>query len=194
MTERPYQILARDRETNFVSQVFRHRDGIVRSKEPLSSGAHFSRDEAKAAKDVAERKDWALYVTKRKRPFIVVDDDTKMVRAPLARKINELGREVGRYIWMGEGWRSHARQWELYREYEARNFAPPVVAYPGTSNHETGWAADISVLLSGRGGDFVNVGDYRPQLTLRKMRKLGLGLPVPGEAWHVQITDSMRGA
>jgi len=191
MTERQYQVLARSRKSNFVSQMYRRPNGrIVRSSKPLGDGKWFSHDEAKRAQRLGEARGWAVFVTKSHFPFIVLDSDTKMVRPQLAVLINELGRKRGRYVWLGEGWRTHARQWELYREYERRGFAPPTVAYPGTSNHEFGWAGDISILISGRGGAYINVGNDAK--CRRIMKRLGLGLPVVGEPWHAQITSEWR--
>jgi len=123
-------------------------------------------------------------------PFIILDDDTKMPRAKLAKRINKLGRRRKRLIWMGEGWRTRARQQALYNQFVRRNFAPPVVAVPSTSNHETGWAADISVFVYGPKNDYTNVG-YDDHCR-RIMHATNLCLPVPGERWHTQLGNDWR--
>lgn len=133
---------------------------------------------------------WDLRITHSKYPFIIVDTDTKMVNPKLAHKINKLGMKMNRYVWMGEGLRTRARQQQLWNEYVNRGYAPPTVARPGTSNHETGNAADISLYLNGTHNAYTNVG-YSKQAR-HIMKNLGLGLPVPGEAWHTEITNVWR--
>lgn len=123
-------------------------------------------------------------------PFIILDSDTKMVNEALAKKINRLGRVMRRYIWMGEGLRTYARQKELWDQYVARNYAPPITARPGTSNHETGNAADISLFMYGTDQGYVNVGKVRRARVL--MKRYGLSLPVPGEPWHTEIGSVWR--
>ncbi len=142
------------------------------------------------AKKWAKEKGWELRKTESSYPFIILDDDTRMVNAPLAKKINKLGQKMERFVWMGEGLRTHARQQQFWNEYVARGYAPPTVARPGTSNHETGNAADISLFMNGTAKDYTNVGHVGKARAI--MKNLGLGLPVPGEAWHTEITSVWR--
>lgn len=193
MADREFRVLVRDPKSNMVRQVFRKGRGFRASRRFRRDGDRFTRQEARLAREWAEERGLVPFVTKSRYPFLVLDSDTKMVREPLAEKLNDLGRRSGRYLWVGEGWRTHAQQWAFWNAYVARGKRPPLVAFPGTSNHESGWAADLSVLLSGRGGSYVNVGRWRPSVTIRRMKKLGLGLSVPGEPWHVEITRSFAG-
>lgn len=144
----------------------------------------------KEVKQWAEKRDMTFRIVHKEYPFIILDDDTKMVQPKLAKKIDKLGRRRKRYIWMGEGWRTRARQEELWRQYVNRGYAPPTVARPGTSNHETGWAADISVFKQGLDHEYTNVG-YDDHCR-RIMHALNLCLCVPGEMWHAQIGDDWR--
>lgn len=190
--EREFRVLVRDTRTNDVRQLFRVGKGFKAFGRPRKNGDRFSRAEARRAVAWAKKRGLAAFVTKSRYPFLVLDSDTKMVRRELAVKLNELARKTKRYMWIGEGWRTHAQQWAFWRAYVARGKRPPLVAYPGTSNHEGGRAADASFLLSGRGGAYVNLGNYKRAETVRRMRRLGLGLPVPGEPWHAEITSTWR--
>lgn len=78
------------------------------------------------------------------------------------------------------GYRTRAQQQALYDAYEARNFAPPTVARPGTSNHERGLAADL------------DRGPKAPawELVHDVAAEYGLRFPVRGEPWHVEPTGS----
>lgn len=191
--ERVFKVLVRNQRTNDVKQLFRKRGGgFTASRVRLKRGGMFSRAEARQAEAWGKKRGLAVFVTKAKYPFLVLDSDTKMVRPELAGRLNELARQTKRYMWIGEGWRTNAQQWVFWNQFVARGKRPPLVAYPGTSNHEGGRAADASFLLSGRGGSYVNLGLYKRGLTVRRMRRLGLGLPVPGEPWHTEITTSWR--
>jgi len=182
---RDWKVLARSRQHQDVRKLYRAGDGFTVNKEnPLSKGL-FSKKEARAAVEWGDSHGYAVFATKKRYPFLVLDSDTRMVRHELASLLDDFAADVRRYVWIGEGWRTRARQEELWRQYVARNYAPPVVARPGTSNHETGNAADASVLHSGRGGSFTNVGLW-PHGE-RILARHGLGLPVGGEPWHVQV-------
>lgn len=142
-------------------------------------------------------KKWALnkkkavrvYRTRSKYPFLVLDTDTKMVRAPLAKKLNRLGQKRRKFIFINEGWRTHARQWELWNLYKSGR--GNLAAYPGTSNHEGGNAADCSFFTSGtKSGNRINVG---ADAKCRKiMKSLGICLPVSGENWHCELGNTWR--
>lgn len=190
--DREFRVLVRNKRTNDVRQLFRHKRGFRAFGKPLEDGDKFSRSEVKDAEVWAAKRDLAVFATRSRYPFLVLDSDTRMVRPELASRLNTLARKTKRYMWVGEGWRTHAQQWDFWNAFVARGKRPPLVAFPGTSNHEGGWAADASILLSGRGGSYVNLGRYQRAVTVRRMKKLGLGLPVPGEPWHVEITTSWR--
>lgn len=73
------------------------------------------------------------------------------------------------------GRRSRAEQEVLYRRFQ--DGTGNLAALPGTSRHETGDAADVYV-------DGVALADVPGARALAE--SLGLGFPVPGEAWHVE--------
>lgn len=154
--------------------------------------ALFSQSDVNRARNWAQnqRAKYKVHSVKHKYPFIILDSDTRMVNASLAKRINAIGRKTKRMIWMGEGLRTYARQKELWDAYVARGYAPPLTARPGTSNHETGNAADVSIFIAGTDHGYVNFGNS--DRVRRLMRKNGLCLPVYGEAWHVEIGDNWR--
>ena len=82
-------------------------------------------------------------------------------------------------LYMAEGTRSIASQWVYWLAYKFRGGV--LAAYPGTSNHTWGKAADMreKELKGSR-----NIGDIPG--ARRLMAKHGLCLPVPGETWHVE--------
>lgn len=126
--------------------------------------------------------------TKSKYPFVILDSDTNWPKARLNKKLNKLGKRRKRIIFINEGWRTHARQWELWNLYRAGK--GNLAAYPGTSNHEYGNAADASFFSSGAAGYRVNIGDDSRCRNI--MKKLNLCLPVAGESWHVEIGTTFR--
>lgn len=194
MPDRQLRVLARNRRTNNVLRVYRTTSGFTRDPhhKHLVRGAEglFTRGEARDAIRWADRHDLAGYATGSRYPFLVLDSDTRMVRPDLAHALNTLSQRLMRYGWIGEGWRTRARQQALWDAYVARGYAPPLVARPGTSNHESGNAADFSILRSGRGGSYVNVGHWPGARDV--MHRLDACLPVPGEAWHVELGSSWR--
>lgn len=125
-------------------------------------------------------------------PNLVLDGDTGWPAPALCRKLQRIGARLGRRLKIREGTRSHERQREFWREFEARGFRPPLVARPGTSNHEDhdgdgyGEAADVGVLRAGEstGNLGVNLGDHPGARAA--MRDEETCLPVPGETWHVE--------
>jgi hypothetical protein len=84
------------------------------------------------------------------------------------------------------GKRTYAEQTALYKLYLSGK--GNLAAKPGTSNHETGHAADCGIRV-GRGPE-MNVGASRDARTL--LRKYGLCLPVAGENWHVEQGATWR--
>ena len=126
--------------------------------------------------------------TTSKYPFVVLDRDTNWPKDAVSRKLNKLGGRRKRIIFINEGWRTHARQWELWRDYKYNN--GNLAAYPGTSNHEYGNAADCSFFTSGTSGWRVNVGEDSRCRTI--MKKLNLCLPVPNESWHCEIGSTWK--
>lgn len=150
-----------------------------------------TKTEAKKAVAWAKKKKHGdIRVTNSPYPFIILDSDTRMVNKDLAEKINRIGKKMKKYVWMGEGRRTNAQQWAFWNAYVARGKRPPLVAYPGTSNHETGNAGDVSIFMHGRNNAYTNFG-YLPRVR-KLMHRMNLCLPVPGEKWHVEIGNNWR--
>lgn len=173
-------------------RLYIRRGGGFTKNPLLARRAMFTQADVNRARNWAyhERKRSKIHSVNHKYPFIILDTDTKMVKPELASKINSIGRKTKRMVWMGEGWRSRQRQTELWNAYVARGYAPPLTARPGTSNHESGNAADVSLFLAGTDHGYVNFGNS--ERVRRLMKKTGLCLPVTGEPWHVEIGTTFR--
>lgn len=211
MGDRKFVALARDTKTNKVSQLYREQGGgftrdkgsknIAKTRPP-----RFSKQEGEAAIEWGKAHGLAVFVTQQKWPFLVLDDDTDWGNPDLAKRLNELGRRLGRYVWCGEFKRSAYRQWWFRDGYLRRKPGFNLAArcctkYSGIhswascgknpqSNHASGNACDTSILRSGRGGSFVNVGAWSG--AREEMRRLGLCLPVGGENWHIERGTAWR--
>ncbi len=204
--KRKWKVLARSRKNNKVRQVYRktNKEGFTRNK-GKNTKALMTKSEAKAAVKWAASKNAAGFATTSKYPFLVLDNDTEWGNPKLGRKLNRLARELQRYGWCGEFKRSARRQWMFYQGWLARrpgfNLAAPCCHknYPHSwgacgqtprSNHADGNACDFSILHSGRGGSYTNVGDWKN--ARKKMRRMDLCLPVPNEKWHVERGNRWR--
>ena len=162
----------------------------------VSIGGSFTKDRAKAKHEfmtegqITAAKRWARmrgYKLRSSRvnpyPWLSLDSDTEFPCPELANKLNELGKRLGKRLHINEGTRTPERQRELYAQFEARGFTPPLVAKPGTSRHETGLAADVQILS-------FNIGLWPGART--QMQRLGLCLPVSGEPWHVEMGNTWK--
>ncbi|MBQ7568112.1 M15 family metallopeptidase [bacterium] len=112
-----------------------------------------------------------------------VEGDIEGLNEDLLNRLAQVGEILGVQVHVTSGFRSYEEQVALYNAY--LNGTGNLAAKPGTSRHESGLAADCAI-----GG--MNIGDYPGAIDA--MREVGLGLPVGGEAWHVEISDSFRGA
>ncbi len=111
-----------------------------------------------------------------------VTGDIEGLNEDLLNRLAQVGEKLGVPVHITSGFRSREEQERLYQMY--LNGTGNLAAKPGTSKHETGNAADCSI-----GG--VNIGAYPGAIDA--MREVGLGLPVGGENWHVEISDSFKG-
>lgn len=105
-----------------------------------------------------------------------VSGDIDGLNPELLEKLAIIGKKTGEKVNINSGFRSRAEQEKLYAAYQ--NGTGNLAAKPGTSNHESGDAADVTL-----GG--TNLADTTKGAKLAK--KLGLGFPVPGEPWHVEV-------
>jgi hypothetical protein len=98
-----------------------------------------------------------------------VDGDTDFTPA-LGNALSKMSKAAGTNIHVQSGWRSYAEQAALYEAY--LNGTGNLAAPPGSSNHESGRAADItpgSEVFGSMAGKF------------------GMGFTVPGESWHIEL-------
>lgn len=207
MAKRKHRVLARNPDNNNVQKVWRKEGGgfTRNGKKPLAGNVPglFSAAEAKQAVAWGKRKGLAMYVTTSKFPFIVLDKDTYWGNPKLAGRLDRLGELRERYVWVGEFKRTAHRQWQLrmlYLSGEGNNAARCCSKYdlePHTwkqcgkdswSNHADGNAADASILHSGRGGPYTNLGNDQKSRAI--MHRLDLCLPVPDEPWHAERGDT----
>ncbi len=111
-----------------------------------------------------------------------VTGDIEGLNEDLLNRLAQVGEKLGVPVHITSGFRSYEEQERLYQMY--LNGTGNLAAKPGTSRHESGLAADCSI-----GG--VNIGAYPGAIDA--MKEFGLGLPVGGENWHVEISDSFKG-
>lgn len=98
----------------------------------------------------------------------------------LLYKLALVAQDLGHTLYVAEGKRTVAEQWKYWNAY--KNGTGPVAAFPGTSKHTYGWAADVRKAPAKNSG---NLGDIRG--ARKSMKKWGLCLPVRGETWHTEI-------
>jgi len=105
------------------------------------------------------------------RYFVKVDGSEHLRFVPVfAKQLIKLAKASGEPLHVNSGFRTYNEQVESYKDYQEGG---TLAAVPGTSNHEFGLAADIDLTAN--------------QNAL--LSKFGLGLPVEGEPWHVELTD-----
>ncbi len=206
MAERKYRVLGRGEKDNNVLQVFRLAKGFTRNPDnpevkKVGGNAHlFTKAEVQDAIKWGHRNGVAVFGTTNEYPFLVKQSDTEWGSPELSKKMNELGRRRRRYIHVTAFKRTARQQWVLRMAYlrgEGNLAARCCSRYDrqlhswnqcgkdSWSNHFRGNAADIGVIVSGRDGSRVNVGD---DSKCRKiMKSLGLALVVPHEPWHCEI-------
>lgn len=102
---------------------------------------------------------------------------------PLRSRVAQLLAAAGDQVWIVSGRRTMDEQIQLRRAHCGTTWADiwtkrasechPATAIPGTSLHETGRAVDL-------GGNLA--------LAEQLGGRLGLATPVPGEAWHFEVS------
>lgn len=95
---------------------------------------------------------------------------------PLQFAMTQLAIRLGQPIEVVSGRRTRSEQEILYRRFLAG--VGNLSAVPGTSRHESGQAADAYVGATA----LADVPGARAICS-----SLGLGFPVPGEPWHVEL-------
>ncbi len=102
--------------------------------------------------------------------------DLTGIHPELIKRLDALAVATGREIEVISGWRTRHEQEGLYQSFLSG--VGNLAAVPGTSNHETGRAADVYM-----GGVALASVDG----VAKQAAALGLHFPVPGEAWHVEM-------
>lgn len=204
-TTRKWQVVARNKSTNNVRQVYRDGDGFTRRRPRDGAGINMSQGEAADCVKWGAKRGLVVFATKSPYPFLVLDTDTAWGNPNLSEKLNELGRKQMRYVWVGEFKRTAYQQWVFRMAYLKGygNLAARCCSkYSGIhswencgrdswSNHAPGNAADSSILHCGRGGSFTNLGDWGHGIR-DNMRALDTCLPVPRETWHAERGNTWR--
>lgn len=108
-----------------------------------------------------------------------VTGDTSGLNPNLMDALAFTAGELGKTINVVSGKRSRAEQEQLYQDYLAGK--GNLAAKPGTSRHETGNAADAYI-------DGTALQSYAGAAAAAA--KYGLGFPVGGEPWHVELTGA----
>lgn len=109
-------------------------------------------------------------------PTTNVTGDTAGLNPELLQRLDQVGRELGTKINVESGFRSYAEQQELYQKY--LNGTGNLAAKPGSSNHESGNAADVYV------NGVAIASDPRARAAAERA---GLHWPVGGEPWHTEM-------
>ena len=109
-----------------------------------------------------------------------ISGDLSGLEHTLYFRLDQLAKRQHILLDVISGQRTHHEQVQLYRAFQqgTGNLAAP----PGTSMHETGQAADVYV----NGVPLADVPGVRAAAA-----KLGLGFPVAGEAWHVEVVSAV---
>ncbi|MBC7644941.1 MAG: D-alanyl-D-alanine carboxypeptidase family protein [Thermoleophilia bacterium] len=105
-----------------------------------------------------------------------VTGDSKGLNPQLLNKLAQVGEKLGKAVKIDSGKRSREEQQHLYNAYLAGT--GNLAAKPGSSNHESGNAADVKV-----GG--VSLRNNAEGAAFAK--SIGLTFPVPSEAWHIEL-------
>ena len=103
------------------------------------------------------------------RNYPMLSGDTDFLPA-LGMSLSKMAKATGQSIFVQSGFRSYAEQAALYEAYI--NGTGNLAAPPGSSNHESGRAADIT---PGR------------EVFGAVANKFGLGFTVPSESWHIEL-------
>ena len=102
--------------------------------------------------------------------------DKEGLSSELLQRLAKLGERMGQPVSVTSGQRTRAEQQALYDAYKAGR--GNLAAKPGTSNHESGNAADAKI-----GGKSLASNAKAKAVA----GELGLHFPVPGEPWHVEV-------
>lgn len=152
------------------------RRGRLVVNKPTTSGKPARPPKGKRFQSAEDRK-WRVV-----RSRLHGDLDAKL---DLMYRLALVSQGLGMKLYIAEGTRSVADQWKYWIAYKAGR--GPLAAFPGTSNHTYGDAADVR---EGMARGTRNIGDIPGARKL--MEKHGLCLPVPGETWHVEIGNNWR--
>ncbi len=103
----------------------------------------------------------------------------------LLRRLNRIGQQRKRIIWIKSGHRTMDEQWAFWRHYQTYGW--PKAAYPNANApHVRGVAADVGIL--DRRGQYRSLG---LDAQARKIaERLGLRAWVGGEPWHWQRAET----
>ena len=191
-----------------VHQVYRTKRGGFTLSNKRGVGERSLPSKKDELRHWAHKRKYKIEFTRKTNPFVVYDtvtsdgdEKTGRVRPNLEHKLNEVGRDIKRKLFVGEGKCSAHAQWKFYMAYlggHGNKAAPCCTKYYRTphswancgknsqSNHFTGDAADTVIMPS-----WNNIGTS--SAAVASMRRHGLGLPVGGENWHVEISSSFYG-
>lgn len=105
-----------------------------------------------------------------------VAGDKKGLERALLLRLAKVGEAAGEKVTVNSGNRTRQEQEALYAKY--LNGTGNLAAKPGSSNHEGGKAADVTI-----GG--VNLNEHPKGK--KYAAKFGLHFPVAGEPWHAEV-------
>lgn len=192
-----------------VHQVYRNKKNGLTLTRADAAGFRFDSSRKKEISKWAKKRGYkSVEFTVKENPFVVYDDTTSdgdektgRVRPNLEQRLNEVGRDIKRKLFVGEGKRSAHAQWVFYMAFLnghgnlaarccTKFYRTPhswaACGKNSQSNHFTGDAADTVIMPT-----WNNIGTSND--AVKAMRRHGLGLPVGGENWHVEVSNSFAG-
>ncbi|MDP4014063.1 MAG: M15 family metallopeptidase [Candidatus Nanopelagicales bacterium] len=178
---RVWSVLAENRQTGRVTRVHRKLGGGWSTKPGLGR-RKFTKTEAEAATYWVRSAGRNVFRTRSPYPWLILGGGTHWpTDKRLLRRLNRMARRLHRCILIVSGLRTRAQQQVVWDRYQRDGW--PIAAYPGTSMHETGRAADCGVVDRGR---YTSLADWRPKRVRRLARRVGIVFTVRGEPWHVE--------
>jgi hypothetical protein len=159
-------------------------NGLVAALQPLAAGASGGGAAAAPTQTAAHDHAHAPAPSAPPAPAAAEVDTAKWVTGDvdglnpeLLKRLAIVGERMGEPVSVTSGHRSREEQEVLYQKY--LDGTGNLAAKPGTSDHESGNAADVKI-----GGKSLALN----QRALDIAHEVGLHFPVPGEPWHAEIT------
>ena len=165
-------------------QVYRRQGGGFTIDHNQAHGHLFTRREVRQIRKKAKAKGWTIRrVTKSRYPWIVKAPHAHWPHADVSTDFNTVARNMKHLLAMTSGLRTYAEQGVFWDRYQ---HGGNIAARPGTSNHESGEAADVHWLNNHDGGttDAEELHGAKAEFNRHHLWRF------PKEAWHMSRTGN----